>query len=379
MDNKLINVLLIEDSTFATRHTQKMLDDVKSARFATELKCAARLSEGLEYLVKGGIDIILLDLTLPDSNELETYTKVHTQNPDIPVVVISGIEDETLAMQAVKQGAQDYLVKGRLHSDTLKRSILYALERKKTELQIQMLNRKLTGNLQKLETANKELEAFSYSVSHDLHTPLRAIDGFSQILLDDHARHLSKEGLRVLNVIKDNAKKMGQLIDDLLAFSRLGRKKILKTMTDMAKMVQDVQKELKLEASSRQIRWNLNRLPPAYCDFAMIRQVYANLLSNAVKFTKVQKKAVIGVGYQEKEKEVVYYVKDNGVGFDEKYKDILFNVFQRLHSDTEFGGTGVGLAIVKRIIQKHGGRVWAESKVNKGATFYFSLPAKGDK
>jgi two-component system sensor kinase len=379
MVNKLINVLLIEDSTFATRHTQKMLDDVKSARFATELKCAARLSEGLEYLVKGGIDIILLDLTLPDSNELETYTKVHTQNPDIPVVVISGIEDETLAMQAVKQGAQDYLVKGRLHSDTLKRSILYALERKKTELQIQMLNRKLTGNLQKLETANKELEAFSYSVSHDLHTPLRAIDGFSQILLDDHARHLSKEGLRVLNVIKDNAKKMGQLIDDLLAFSRLGRKKILKTMTDMAKMVQDVQKELKLEASSRQIRWNLNRLPPAYCDFAMIRQVYANLLSNAVKFTKVQKKAVIGVGYQEKEKEVVYYVKDNGVGFDEKYKDILFNVFQRLHSDTEFGGTGVGLAIVKRIIQKHGGRVWAESKVNKGATFYFSLPAKGDK
>jgi PAS domain S-box-containing protein len=156
MDNKLIQILLIEDSTFATRHTKKMLDDAKSALFATELKCAERLSKGLEYLVKGGIDIVLLDLTLPDSNEMETFTSVHTQNPDIPVVVISGIEDETLAIQAVKQGAQDYLVKGRLSSDTLKRSILYALERKKTELQIQKLNRKLKGNLQKLEVANTE-------------------------------------------------------------------------------------------------------------------------------------------------------------------------------------------------------------------------------
>jgi len=227
-----------------------------------------------------------------------------------------------------------------------------------------------------LQAANKELEAFSYSVSHDLRTPLRAIDGSSGILFEDYGEKLDSQGRRLLGVIRDNTQRMGRLIEDLLTFSRLGRKEITKKDISMEKMTRDVFDEVKISAPEGKVKLHMKKLPPGFGDETLIREVLANLFSNAIKFSRNEKMSVVQVGGKGENDENVYHVKDNGVGFDMKYSDKLFGVFQRLHSEEEFKGTGVGLAIVQRIIHRHGGRVWAEGKINKGATFYFTLPLR---
>lgn len=225
-----------------------------------------------------------------------------------------------------------------------------------------------------LETANKDLEGFSYSVSHDLRAPLRAIDGFSLILLEDYHDKLDDEGKRLLAVVRDNTKKMGQLIDDILQFSRAGRAELAWVEVDMAALAQSVWHELAPLRDNRQFRFEVGALPGVCADRSALVQVMTNLLSNAIKFTKGIDTAVIEVGGSTNENETVYSIRDNGAGFDMQYVDKLFGVFQRLHGMDEFEGTGIGLAIVKRIVSKHGGRVWAEGRVNGGATFYFALP-----
>jgi PAS domain S-box-containing protein len=232
---------------------------------------------------------------------------------------------------------------------------------------------------QRVAERTAELEAFSYSVSHDLRTPLLTIDGFSRMLLDDYADQLDAEGQRLLKTICSNSQNMGRLIDDLLAFSRLGRQEMRPAEIKMSELAANVCAELAATAPERNLRFNLQPLPPARGDQSMIRQVFVNLLSNAIKFTGPKEVAVIEVGAAEEENYNVYYVKDNGVGFEMKYADKLFGVFERLHSDDEFAGTGVGLAFVQRILRRHGGRVWAEGKVGEGATVYFTLPHKGRK
>jgi light-regulated signal transduction histidine kinase (bacteriophytochrome) len=237
------------------------------------------------------------------------------------------------------------------------------------------LEKRVIGRTAQLEAANKELEAFSYSVSHDLRAPLRAIDGFSRILLEDFADKLDEEGKRFLSVIGKNTQNMGQLIDDLLAFSRLGRQEIKLSAIDMCELAKTIFEELKPTNGEQSVQFKVSALRPAYGDRAMIRQAIANLLSNAIKFTRKKEKSIIEVEGWDEGSEYVYCVKDNGVGFDMNYVDKLFGVFQRLHSQGEFEGTGVGLALVKRIIHRHGGKVWAEGKVGEGAAFYFTLSA----
>ncbi len=246
-------------------------------------------------------------------------------------------------------------------------------ERKNAEEQISALNTDLELRARQLEVANKELESFSYSVSHDLRSPLRAIDGFSRLLQEDHDDKLNDESRRLLGVIRDSSQKMGQLIDDLLAFSRLGRKPLSNAGIDMNRLVKDVLSEMGT-ASGRLPELMLGALPMAHGDAVLVKQVWFNLLSNAVKFSGRCEQPVIEVSGRENGEENIYSVKDNGAGFDMRYYDKLFGVFQRLHRTEEFAGTGVGLAIVQRVVLRHGGRVWAEGKVDEGAAFYFSLP-----
>jgi PAS domain S-box-containing protein len=231
-----------------------------------------------------------------------------------------------------------------------------------------------------LQATNAELESFSYSVSHDLRAPLRAIHGFARILTEDHKTQLDPEAQRLLGVIDQNTRRMGQLIDDLLAFSRLGRQDLAAGRVDMTALTRLVADEIRRTEGERNghVEITIGALPAAQGDRALLQQVISNLLHNAVKFTRGRPNPRIEVGSRPDGKQTVYYVKDNGAGFDARYMDKLFGVFQRLHSTEEFEGTGVGLAIVKRIVQRHGGRVWAEGKVNEGATFYFSLPDGGN-
>jgi PAS domain S-box-containing protein len=228
----------------------------------------------------------------------------------------------------------------------------------------------------RLEESNKELEAFSYSVSHDLRAPLRAIDGFTRLLSDDYAPHLDTEGKRLCSIVRENTGKMSRLIDDLLAFSRLGRAEMSLSRIDMETMANSVFYELTTTESRARIDFKVGSLPPVVADPNLMRQVWMNLLSNAIKFSSKRERAVIKVSGQQRGCENVYDVQDDGAGFDMQYVGKLFGVFQRLHSSKEFEGTGVGLALVQRMIRRHGGRVWAEGEPNKGATFYFALQQK---
>jgi light-regulated signal transduction histidine kinase (bacteriophytochrome) len=239
------------------------------------------------------------------------------------------------------------------------------------------LERLVAERTAQLAAANRELEGFSYSISHDLRAPLRAIEGFSQILEEDYGARLDDEGRRLLGVVRDSAKKMSALIDDLLAFSRLGRQAIKPVEIRMDDLAREVFEEILSQAGANRSQFIIHPMPGATGDRALLRQVWMNLLSNAVKYSANREQPVIDVGGQLNGSEAVYYVKDNGAGFDMQYYDKLFSVFQRLHPEEEFSGTGIGLAIVQRVVTRHGGRVWAEGKPGVGAVFYFSLP-KGD-
>ncbi len=251
-------------------------------------------------------------------------------------------------------------------------------ERKRGEEEVRQLNLKLGMRTTELEAINKELEAFAYSISHDLRAPLRHIVGYAELLQKNAASILDPKGHRYMMTILESAKRMGALIDDLLAFSRIGRTESRQATVSLEQLVREVRSELGQETDERRITWKVGSLPDLYGDRSMLKLALVNLIANAIKFTRPRPQPEIEIGCEEKQKDgVVVFIRDNGVGFDMKYVNKLFGVFQRLHRTEEFEGTGIGLATVQRIIHRHGGQVWAEGFVDKGATFFFSVPNHG--
>ncbi|MDB5812697.1 MAG: two-component hybrid sensor and regulator, partial [Betaproteobacteria bacterium] len=320
-------------------------------------------------------DLLLADLMMPGMDGIALLRAAREMDADLVGIIMTGAGSVATAVEAMKVGAFDYILK------PFKASvILPVLARALTVRRLRMENAELEQRLRKhvdaLEAANKELEAFSYSVSHDLRSPLRAINGYPQMIEEQLGDKLDEETKRLLNVVVDTSHKMGMLIDDLLAFSKLGRQPLNAKQVDMNSVVKEAWSEASAGSSVGTHDFRLQSLPDVWCDRALLKQVWANLLSNAVKYSSKRDKSVIEVGAEDLGTEIVYCVRDNGAGFDMRYVDKLFEVFKRLHSEDEFSGTGVGLAIVHRIVTRHGGRVWAEGKVDEGASLYFSLPMR---
>jgi two-component system sensor histidine kinase/response regulator len=276
---------------------------------------------------------------------------------------------ETLEARVAERTADLARVNGRLQIELA--------ERKRAEDQVKKLNEDLEHRVAvrtaQLAAANVELDAFSYSVSHDLRAPLRHIDGFAHLLIENHMLPLTPEARQHLELIQEGTQKMGRMIDALLNLARLDRHSMVLEMTSLNSLVDIVVQDLKPEIGEREIEWRVGSLSSVKCDPGLLQQVFANLLSNAVKYTCRRERTVIEIGQSTVDGQTVFFVRDNGAGFNLKYANTLFQAFQRLHTDREFEGTGVGLATVQRIIRKHGGRVWAEAEQDKGATFYFTL------
>ncbi|HSI11408.1 MAG TPA: response regulator [Chthoniobacter sp.] len=335
----------------------------------------------LAAVEKDKFDLLLTDLMMPEMDGISFLRAAHEVDPDLVGIVMTGQGTIDSAVEAMKAGALDYILK------PFKLSVvLPVLSRALTVRKLRLENialeksvRERTTELEQanreLEFANKELEAFSYSISHDLRAPLRHIDGFSEILMQNHGAQLPEAAQRLLQNVRNGAQRLGMLIEDLLRFSRLSRQPLTMSKVSLSRLVQHVVNDLESERQGRQVEIRVGDLPDCLGDYALLKQVFTNLLTNALKFTRKRERALIEVSAEVSGKEIVCFVRDNGAGFDMQFATKLFGVFQRMHKESEFEGTGVGLSIVQRVIHRHGGRIWAEAELDKGACFHFTLPA----
>lgn len=379
---EVLNVLCLEDSPRDAEIMRELLID---AGYQLNMDCTAEEKEFVTLLRRNKYDIILSDFKLPGFDGFKALRWSVEICPDVPFICISGTVGEEIAVELLKKGAIDYILKDRLVRlpSAIQRALDEANEkeaRQRAEKEIFSLNIQLEQRViertSQLEAVNKELEAFAYSVSHDLRAPLRAIDGFSKFVLKDYKNKLDSKGRRLLNLIRSNTQKMDHLIIDLLSLSRVTRSEMNFSGINMTQMAISIYKESEPWDVPHKMSFTVDQLPEAFADPTYIRQVWANLIANAIKFSSKRRKPIIKICGRTENGFNVYYVNDNGVGFNPEYTHKLFGVFQRLHKSDDFEGTGVGLAIVKRIIYRHCGKVWAEGEEGKGATFYFSLPVK---
>ncbi len=354
--------------------------------------------EALELLAVQNVDCILLDLVMPGLSGQETCRRIKGSASwrDIPLIMHTALEEQAAMIEGINAGADDYIAKSsdlevlrarvraqlrRKQFEDENRNIREQLLQKELEVTVANSARELAETraafVEELERKNSELEAFSYSVSHDLRAPLRSIDGFSQLLLQDVAGKLDGKGEDYLRRVCESAQRMGEIIDDLLSLSRVGLAELRRDRIDLSSIARDVFGELEKQHPGRKVELRIGERLPAEADSRLMRVAFDNLLGNAWKFTAKVPTGQIEIGAEQKQGGTVFFVRDNGAGFDMSYAENIFRPFQRLHNESEFPGTGIGLATVHRIIERHGGRIWAEGVVDQGATFYFTIPSAG--
>jgi len=393
---KLFKVLLVEDNPGDAFLIQEQFKTAKTYVFY--LTHVEYLAQAITSLAKDSFDVILLDLSLPDSRGIETLKTLKEHSWEIPIVILSGINDEELAIQAVRQGAQDYLVKGKVNSETLVHALRYAIERKFIEEQLKIKQAQL-------EALNQELEAFSYMVSHDLRNPLTVVKGMSALLKQQYelsrGEAYEKEKFYIEHIC-DAGDRMEQIIDDLMLLSQVKQQELNVAPVNVSSLAEKIVKQLQQEQPAKEVKITIQPSIIAIADQNLLSHVIENLLHNAWKYTGTQPDSQIELGVIDSNpaevweslakldleaidnlnqrnrirsvyRKLVYFIRDNGIGFNSTTAEKLFTPFYRLDNAKKFPGTGIGLAIVQSIINRHNGRVWAEAAENRGATFYFTL------
>lgn len=368
--NRKPKILIVDDRPENLVTLRTVLKDLN-----IELVEATNGNDALKATLHHDFALALLDIQMPemDGYELASILREEEKTTNLPFIFISAVYTDNLnVFKGYEKGAFSFITKP-FQPEILVNKVKFFIEKHQQEIALYQLNIDLKKKNAELENMNKELEAFSYSVSHDLRAPLRSINGYAAILKEDHGTQLQPDAGRVLDNIIRSALKMSDLIDSLLTLSRLGRKDKTCRGIDTQALVGNIIEELKGEAQNQALEFKIKELPPLKGDLELLKQVFVNLISNGIKYSSKKEKPVVEIGSNKEDGKTVYYVKDNGAGFNMEYRNKLFGVFQRLHGAREFEGLGIGLAIVKRIINSHEGNVWAEGAVNEGATFYFTL------
>jgi two-component system, sensor histidine kinase and response regulator len=329
----------------------------------------------LDLLRTQHFELVLTDLKMPEMDGIQFLQLAQQSDHNLAGIVMTAYASVDSAVDAMRAGALEYVLKP-LKLSAIDPVIRRALEVRRMRIEIAQLQERVQEDIIKLEAANDELESFAYSVSHDLRAPLRAISGFSTLLTERHSAQMPVEAQEYLGKIIRSVDKMGELIEHLLRFSSLNKQPMLRQLVDMKALVCEAIDQLSKESSDRPVQVKIGELPETYGDAVLLRQVVLNLLSNAFKFTRRREQPEIEIGFSQKDGEQCYFVRDNGAGFDMLYVRNLFRVFHRLHHAKDFEGTGIGLSLTQRIIQRHNGRIWAEAIPDQGATFYFTLPSR---
>ncbi|TGK02058.1 hybrid sensor histidine kinase/response regulator [Leptospira selangorensis] len=364
-------ILIVDDRPENLVALETVLKDLD-----VELIRALSGNEALKATLHNDFALALLDIQMPemDGYELASILREEEKTARLPFIFISAVYTDNLnVFKGYERGAFSFITKP-FEPQILRNKVKFFVDKHLQEISLHILNEDLKKKNDELENANKELDAFCYSVSHDLRGPLRAIEGFAKILHEDHIKDLNEDAKHLLDVIVGSTQKMDQLIDSLLLLSRTGKKEITKTIVNISELVQHTLYELQSHAQNGKTKILVGELSPALGDVSLLSQVFVNLISNAIKYSSKKEEPIVEIGCNQSNGENVYFVKDNGAGFNMKYQNRLFGVFQRLHDNRDFEGIGIGLAIVHRIITRHGGKVWAEGEVGKGATFYITLP-----